>query len=182
MDSTRGRLTLRNPVDDSIVVDDVVDAGKADVDRAVASAKKAFRQGAWATYTGQQRAACLNRFADVVEKNIECLAYAESLPSGRPVAGLIHFDLAHMVQVYRCKAPEPLQFFSKSGPNVCFECSDYAGWADKIHGQFFAEDNGVAKIVRYEPLGVCASIASWNSTFLYIGWKLAPALAAGNTV
>lgn len=59
---------------------------------------------------------------------------------------------------------------------------DYAGWADKIAGQSFAEDNGVAKIVRYKPLGVCAGIASWNSTFMYVGWKLAPALAAGNTV
>lgn len=59
---------------------------------------------------------------------------------------------------------------------------DYAGWADKIAGDSFAEENGFAKIVRYQPLGVCASIASWNSTFLYIGWKLAPALAAGNTV
>src|SRR4051812_11681072 len=59
---------------------------------------------------------------------------------------------------------------------------DYAGWADKIAGQSYSEDNGFAKIVRYEPLGVCASIASWNATFMYIGWKLAPALAAGNTV
>lgn len=61
-------------------------------------------------------------------------------------------------------------------------CKDYAGWADKIAGQSFAEDNGVFKIVRYKPLGVCANIASWNATFMYIGWKLAPALAAGNTV
>lgn len=58
---------------------------------------------------------------------------------------------------------------------------DYAGWADKIAGESFGEDNGFAKLVRYKPLGVCAGIASWNATFLYIGWKLAPALAAGNT-
>ncbi|KAH8688471.1 aldehyde dehydrogenase domain-containing protein [Ilyonectria robusta] len=154
------KLTLLNPVDDSIVVDDVQIAAKEDIDHAVAIAQKAFQQGPWATFTGSQRAACLNKLADLVERDAERLAYAESLPTGRPIAGIIHFDLAHMAQVYRY----------------------YAGWADKIAGQSFTEDNGFAKIVRYKPLGVCASIASWNSTFMYIGWKLGPALAAGNTV
>jgi len=60
--------------------------------------------------------------------------------------------------------------------------SDYAGWADKIEGDSFSDDDGVYKIVRHEPLGVCAGIASWNATFLYAAWKIAPALAAGNTV
>ncbi|EEY23066.1 aldehyde dehydrogenase [Verticillium alfalfae VaMs.102] len=117
-------------------------------------------KGPWASFTGVQRAACLNKFADIVEKNVDHLAYCESLPTGRPIAGIIHMDLAHMAQVFRY----------------------YAGWADKIAGQSFSEDNGFAKIVRYEPLGVCASLASYNATFLYVGWKLAPALAAGNTV
>lgn len=97
------KLTLLNPVDDSVVADDVPVAGKEDVDRAVALAREAFRKGPWGKFTGIQRAACLNRFADLVEKNVERLAYAESIPTGRPVAGIIHFDLAHMVQVYRCE-------------------------------------------------------------------------------
>lgn len=59
---------------------------------------------------------------------------------------------------------------------------DYAGWTDKISGETFPEHNGVYKIVRHEPLGVCAGIASWNATFMYIGWKIAPAIAAGNAV
>lgn len=59
---------------------------------------------------------------------------------------------------------------------------DYAGWVDKIGGESYPEDNEFYKIVRYEPLGVCAGIASWNATFMYIGWKIAPALAAGNCV
>ncbi|KAM5344310.1 hypothetical protein ACJ41O_012847 [Fusarium nematophilum] len=159
------KLTLINPYNDTIVVDDVPIAGRQDADLAVLSAQKAFREGAWASFTGSERAACLNKFADLVEKNVERLAYAESLPTGRPIVDIIHFDLAHMVQVFRCDL-----------------CPDYAGWADKIAGQSFAEDNGFAKIVKYQPLGVCASIASWNATFMYVGWKLAPALAAGNTV
>lgn len=173
-------LTLINPVDDSIIVRDLPLAGKRDVDRAVAVAKEAFRKGPWASFTGIQRAACLNKLADLVEKNAEHLAFCESLPSGRPIAGIIHMDLAHMVQVYRCKIPSSVLHHQEM--NVPLTKPDYAGWADKIAGQSFSEDNGYAKIVRYEPLGVCASIASWNATFLYIAWKLAPALAAGNTV
>ncbi|CAK7240642.1 MAG: hypothetical protein STHCBS139747_002088 [Sporothrix thermara] len=154
------KLTLINPFDDTVVADNVPVAAQKDIDHAVSVAKDAFLHGPWATFTGAQRAACLNRFADLVERDAERLAYAESLPSGKPISGILHFDLAHMAQVYRY----------------------YAGWADKIAGESFAEDNGFAKIVRYEPLGVCAGIASWNATFMYIGWKLAPALAAGNTV
>lgn len=97
------KLTLLNPVDDSIVVDDVQIAAQEDIDHAVALAKMAFQQGPWATFTGSQRAACLNKLADLVERDAERLAYAESLPTGRPIAGIIHFDLVHMVQVYRCK-------------------------------------------------------------------------------
>ena len=59
---------------------------------------------------------------------------------------------------------------------------DYAGWADKIEGESFTADDGTYKIVRHEPLGVCAGIAPWNAPLLYVGWKIAPALAAGNTV
>lgn len=59
---------------------------------------------------------------------------------------------------------------------------DYAGWADKIEGESFAAEDGVYKIVRHEPIGVCAGIAPWNTPLLYVGWKIAPAVAAGNTV
>lgn len=101
--SSAPKLALFNPVDDSVVVDDVPTAGKEDIDRAVSLAQEAFR-GPWAKFTGPQRAACLQKFADLVEKNVEQLAYAESLPTGRPIGDIIHFDLGHMVQVYRCKS------------------------------------------------------------------------------
>lgn len=60
--------------------------------------------------------------------------------------------------------------------------SDYAGWADKIEGESFASEGGIHKFITHQPLGVCAGIASWNATFLYAAWKIAPALAAGNAV
>jgi len=66
---------------------------------------------------------------------------------------------------------------------VVLTCNiDYAGWADKIEGDAFDADDGVYKLVRHEPLGVCAGVASWNATFLYAAWKIAPALATGNSV
>ena len=62
------------------------------------------------------------------------------------------------------------------------DIADYAGRADKIEGESFKADDGVYKIVQHEPIGVCAGIASWNATFLYAAWKIAPAVAAGNSV
>ena len=61
----------------------------------------------------------------------------------------------------------------------CFQY--YAGWADKIVGDTMPADDGVYKIIRYEPLGVCAGIGAWNATMLLVAAKGAPALAAGNT-
>lgn len=172
------------------MADDLPIAGREDVDRAVAIAKEAFRRGPWATFTGGQRAACLQNLADLVEKNAERLAQAESIPTGCPAAGIMQFDLAHMVQVFRCKpaSTTTCAYCRTQTPPSCrimdadtSLSKDYAGWADKIAGESFGEDNGFAKIVRHKPLGVCAGIASWNATFMYIGWKMAPALAAGNT-
>ncbi|KAH7051151.1 aldehyde dehydrogenase [Macrophomina phaseolina] len=159
VDSTSNEsLTLVNPFDDSIISTNIHAAGRNDVDVAVKAAHRARKEGPWAKFSAAQRQACLLKFADLVESQADRLATLESLPSGKPVTALKMFDIAHMVQVYRY----------------------YAGLADKISGDSYPEDNGVYKIVRYEPLGVCAGIASWNATFMYIGWKVAPALAAGN--
>ena len=151
------RITLTNPWDESIVAEDVHVANSADVDAAVAASVAAGKKGPWKKFTGAQRAAAMLKFADLVEQNVDKLAHLESLPTGRPISMIKHFDLPHMISVYRY----------------------YAGWADKIAGKTFPEDNGNYKIVRYEPMGVCAGVASWNATFLYVGWKIAPALAAG---
>ncbi|KIW23065.1 uncharacterized protein PV07_11297 [Cladophialophora immunda] len=151
------RLALTNPWDETVVAEDVHVANSADIDAAVAASVAAVKKGPWKGFTGAQRAACMLKFADLVEQNVDKLARLESLPTGRPFSMIKHFDLPHMVSVYRY----------------------YAGWADKIPGKTFSEDNGMYKIVRYEPVGVCAGIASWNATFLYVGWKIAPALAAG---
>ncbi|KAH7419742.1 aldehyde dehydrogenase [Cadophora sp. MPI-SDFR-AT-0126] len=154
----RDRISLSNPTNDASITNDVRVAGEEDINAAVTAAKTAFTRGPWSNFSGRQRAACLHKVAELIETNAERLAHLESLPTGRPISGIIHFDLKHMVEVFKY----------------------YAGWADKIEGRSYVEDNGFYKIVRYEPIGVCAGIASWNATFMYVGWKVAPALAAGN--
>jgi aldehyde dehydrogenase (NAD+) len=152
------RLTLINPFDESTVTSDVHTAGPEDVDAAVSAATTALK-GDYGKLTGAQRGALMNKLADLIEKNAEALAKAESIPTGRPVSMIQNFDLPHLAATYRY----------------------YAGWADKLPGRHIPADNGSYRVVRYEPVGIAAGIASWNATFLYIGWKIAPALAAGCT-
>ncbi|KAJ4988551.1 aldehyde dehydrogenase [Stagonosporopsis vannaccii] len=153
------RLSLCSPFDDSTITDEVHTACSEDIDRACLAATAAEKTGTWSAFTGSQRAACLLRVAALMEAKANQLARLESMPTGRPVSGIINFDIKHMVDVFRY----------------------YAGWADKVEGRSYTEDNGFYKIVRYEPIGICAGIASWNATFMYVGWKMAPALAAGNS-
>jgi aldehyde dehydrogenase (NAD+) len=78
-------LTVTNPADDSVVTSDVQVAGAADVDAAVAAARAAFK-GPWKKFSGAQRAACMNKFADLIEANTEKLAKLETVAMGQPVA------------------------------------------------------------------------------------------------
>ncbi len=73
-------------MDDSIVTSDVQVAGEADVDAAVAAARAAFKSGPWKTFSGAQRAACMNKFADLLEANIERLVKLETIAMGQPIA------------------------------------------------------------------------------------------------
>ena len=157
MDATAGKsFTIHNPASDDVVASGVQAAGKADVDQAVRAATAAFK-GEWSTFTGSQRAACMQKFADLVEKDKENIATLESMAMGQPL-GISCFIVQEMANTFRY----------------------YAGYADKLGGESFPEENGTYTIVRYEPLGVVAALASWNATTLYVGWKMAPALATGN--
>ena len=78
-------------------------AGEEDIDRACLAATTAHKAGPWSRFTGAQRAACLLRVAALMEANADELAYLESIPTGRPISGIIHFDIKHMVEVFRCR-------------------------------------------------------------------------------
>ncbi|WP_137390140.1 aldehyde dehydrogenase [Rhodoligotrophos defluvii] len=134
--------------------------GPADVDKAVTAARKAFEGAAWRGLTASSRGKLLWRLADLIERDAEKLARLEVRDNGKLFAEM-HGQLRYIPEWYRY----------------------FGGLADKVEGSVIPTDK--ADIFNYtlrEPLGVVAAITPWNSPLLLLTWKLAPALAAGNTV
>ena len=132
---------------------------KPDVDHAIAAAKCAF-QGEWRKLTATARGALLHKLGDLVAAEAERLAEIESTDNGKLIAEM-RGQLNYI--------PQWFYYFG--------------GLADKIEGRVIPIDKpGVFNFTREEPLGVVAAITPWNSPLLLATWKLAPALAAGNTV
>ncbi len=139
----------------------VAEADAADVDLAVKAARSAFHGKApWRRMSASERGKLLNRLADLIEKNIEELATLESLDNGKP---------RHVARA----ADLPLVI-------ACFRY--YAGWADKVQGRTIPIAGDFFCYTRLEPVGVVGQIIPWNFPLLMQAWKLAPALACGNTV
>ncbi len=133
--------------------------GQAEVDAAVAAAKHAFRHSPWRSMTATQRGKLLSRFADVLADEAEALAQVESRDNGKLIAEM-RAQLHYLPEWYRY----------------------FAGMCDKIEGAVLPIDKPMMHVfTRREPIGVVACITPWNSPLLLLGWKLAPALAAGNT-
>ncbi|MGV6874766.1 aldehyde dehydrogenase [Pseudochelatococcus sp. B33] len=131
----------------------------ADVDRAVEAAHAAVTKGPWATSTASERGALLRRIGDLVARDAERLAATEVRDNGKLMAEM----LAQMRYM----------------PNWYYY---YGGLADKVEGAVIPLDKrGYLNYTRYEPLGVVGIITPWNSPLMLTAWKLAPALAAGNT-
>ena len=135
-------------------------AGVGDVDRAVAAAHKAFRAKSWSELTPSARGALLRKLADLIAKNADRLAEVETRDNGK------------LITEMRTQLRYVPQWFNYFG-----------GLADKIEGRVIPIDKpGMLNFTREEPLGVVAAITPWNSPLMLAAWKLAPALAAGNTV
>jgi acyl-CoA reductase-like NAD-dependent aldehyde dehydrogenase len=134
--------------------------GKQDVDRAVAAAKSAFYGEAWRTLTATSRGALLFKLADLIAADAVRLSEIESTDNGKLIAEM-RGQLNYIPQWFRY----------------------FGGLADKIEGRVIPIDKpGVFNFTREEPLGVVAAVTPWNSPLLLASWKLAPALAAGNTI
>jgi len=132
----------------------------ADVDRAVRAAHKAFTSGEWPKLTASRRGALLRKLGDLITERSRQLAEIEVRDNGKLYAEM-SMQTAYMANWYHY----------------------YGGLADKIEGAVLPTDKpDTFNYTRYEPLGVIAAIVPWNSPLLLTTWKLAPALAAGNTV
>jgi aldehyde dehydrogenase (NAD+) len=142
------------------VLTEVAEAGDADVDDAVASAREAFESSTWSNLSGRERGRLLYRIADRMEQRADELARLETLDNGKPLREARAFDIAGAIECFRY----------------------YAGWADKIEGEVLPIPGPYLNYTRREPVGVCAGIIPWNFPLQMAAWKVAPALACGNTM
>jgi phenylacetaldehyde dehydrogenase len=144
----------------------VAEGDKADIDRAVKAARRAFDGGAWPNMTPSERGKLIWKLADLLEKNLEEFAALESLDNGKPLAVARVADVPLAVDLLRYMA----------------------GWATKIEGNTIPISVPYAPGAKFhaytlrEPVGVVGQIIPWNFPLLMAAWKLGPALATGCTV
>ncbi|CAM5362033.1 Betaine-aldehyde dehydrogenase OS=Streptomyces alboniger OX=132473 GN=CP975_01100 PE=3 SV=1 [Streptomyces alboniger] len=142
------------------VVTTVAEAGAADVDAAVRAAREAFDGGAWSGLSGRERGRILQRVAELIRENADDIARLESLDVGKPIT------LCHAVDV----------------ANAANDYEHFAALAHSLHGSNRDTPMNALAYTRREPLGVVAAITPFNFPLILAGSKIAPALAAGNTV
>ena len=150
-------LATLNPHDNSVIAQ-VAMAGHADVDRAVVAAQKAFP--AWSRMQAADRGRILLKLADLIEANGEELARLESLDTGHPIRDCRMLDVPRTAGCFRY----------------------FGGMADKFQGETIPVDAGFLNYTLREPLGVVGQVVPWNFPLMFTSWKMAPALAAGNTI
>ena len=138
----------------------VAGADAADVEKAVQAARNAFERGPWRKMHASERGQLLYRLADLIERHADELAQLEALDSGKPVSVAKRVDVAKTVACYRY----------------------FAGWTDKVQGKTIPIEGDFFCYTRHEPVGVVGQIIPWNYPMLMQAWKLAPALATGNTI
>src|SRR5438477_7537451 len=151
-----GRIPVTNPHDNSVLAE-ISEARAADVDRAVEAARKAFPM--WKRMAASERGRLLGKLADAIEADGENLAYLETLDTGHPIRDTRGLDVPRTIVTFRY----------------------FAGLADKIDGRIAQVEPGFFNYITREPVGVVGQIVPWNFPLMFTGWKLGPALAAGNT-
>ncbi|MFC5958636.1 aldehyde dehydrogenase family protein [Streptomyces pratens] len=152
-----GRREVVNPYDAS-VVKTVDEADATDVDRAVRAARRAFEEEEWANTPTRHRADLLLRVHDLLLRDRDEIAHTETLDTGKTLTES-RFDVEDVANAFRY----------------------FAELAGKDGGRVVDVGPDVLSRVVYQPVGVCALIAPWNYPLLQASWKVAPALAAGNT-
>src|SRR5262245_39562480 len=158
--STSGTCSQVVNPSDATMITEVDVADDADIAAAIAAARRAFDETDWPWRPASERAALLTRTADLLERDRAEIARLETLNTGKALRES-EYDVDDVVSVFRY----------------------YAGLADEEAGRPVATtDPNVLSRIVYEPLGVCGLIAPWNYPLLQISWKVAPALAAGDTM
>ncbi|KAF7974359.1 hypothetical protein HWV62_21148 [Athelia sp. TMB] len=155
----KGTIDVVNPATGKLLTK-ISEATAKDVDIAVAAAQKAF-DTVWGEHVdGAKRGIIMNKLADLLEKNIDEVSALEALDNGKPFRWAKSADVSGAIGTLRY----------------------YAGWADKIQGKQIPVGVNKLAYTRHEPMGVVGQIIPWNFPLLMLAWKIAPALATGNTI
>jgi aldehyde dehydrogenase (NAD+) len=131
-----------------------------DIDLAVAAARKAFDEGPWPRMGAHERGRIVWRLGELIQQHLDEMAKLESLCTGKTMFDSGKVEIPFAAEVFRY----------------------YAGWATKIHGETLQLRENAFTFTTRHPVGVVGAIVPWNFPFLLSSWKIAPALAAGNTV
>ena len=163
VDALSGKtFETRNPATGEVITD-VAEAGKEDVELAVRAASAAFAEGSpWRKMSPRDRSRILWKLSELIRENQEELSELETIDTGKPIFESSRFDIPLAAE--------------------CFEY--YAGWPTKIAGETIPNTAGGEALVYTlrEPIGVCGQIIPWNFPLQMLAWKVAPALACGNTI
>ncbi|MFS2324171.1 gamma-aminobutyraldehyde dehydrogenase [Brucella sp. H1_1004] len=155
---TENEELVLNPKTGDVVLN-LPEASLAQVDKAVESAEKAFQS--WSRTTPAERSGYLMKIADAVEKDAEGFAALEALNCGKPYHAVLNDEIPAVIDCYRY----------------------FAGAVRNMQGPLAAEYiPGHTSMIRRDPVGIVGSIAPWNYPLMMMAWKLAPAIAGGNTV
>jgi 5-carboxymethyl-2-hydroxymuconic-semialdehyde dehydrogenase len=138
----------------------VAKGASADIDRAVSAAREAFVNGPWGSMKLKERMKYIDRIADLIEEEAETIAHLESLDSGLPIS---------QTRKMASRGAENFRFYSRMVQA-------------RMHGDAYQVDDEFINYTVYQPLGVVGLITPWNAPFMLLTWKVAPALATGNTV
>ncbi len=149
----------RNPATGELLAR-VAAGDAADVDDAARAARRAFEAGCWSKMAPGERKKVLLRFADLIESNSRELALIETLDCGKPINDALNGDLPDAIGTLRWHAEA----------------------TDKIYDQMSAAPSDVVSMIVREPIGVVGGVIPWNFPLFVAMWKLAPALAGGNSI
>jgi gamma-glutamyl-gamma-aminobutyraldehyde dehydrogenase/4-guanidinobutyraldehyde dehydrogenase/NAD-dependent aldehyde dehydrogenase len=152
-------FAVGNPAQETVLGEVPACAG-AEVDRAVAAARAAFEAGTWRLTAPAERKRVLLRLAELIEAQADELAVLETLQTGKPIADTRAIDIANTITVIRW----------------------YAEAVDKLYDEVAPAPPQVHATVTREPVGVVAAVTPWNFPLMIAAWKVAPALATGNSV
>jgi aldehyde dehydrogenase (NAD+) len=158
-DAASGRtMEVVNPATENVIAQ-VASAGPADLDDAVHAARAAL-DGPWGTMSARERGRLVRRLGDRLLERVDEVARLETIHNGKPISESRQIEIPAAAE--------------------CFEY--YGGWSDKVMGETIPVKGNHLTYTLREPVGVVAAIVPWNFPLLLASWKVAPALACGNTV